>query len=373
MSVKITWAQALAWRMRRHELDPVGTLGVEAVVRRLCGVQAQVASSAEQAIRFRRRHSQAGEAAAALADGRLVKTWAMRGTLHLLAPEDGGIFLSLIADGRPWERSAWQKYFGISAATMARFRDAAREVLDGRVLTRDELISEITPHAGLQELSEQLRSGWGTVLKPLAWQGDLVFGPSQGQRVTFMQPQAASSQWGGVPPADEAAPRAIAAYFGTYGPATMDSFATWLAAGHFGRRKLHAWFGELGDRMAEVDVDGERQLTLAEDVDDLAASKPTKAVRLLPGFDQYLLGPGTLDGHVLARDRRAFVSRQSGWIAPIVVAGGVIAGTWELADDQVAVAWFREAGRVPAKPLAAEAERVGSILGRPISLSATEV
>ena len=35
--------------------------------------------------------------AARLSDGRLVKTWAMRGTLHLLTPEDAGAFLSLIA------------------------------------------------------------------------------------------------------------------------------------------------------------------------------------------------------------------------------------------------------------------------------------
>jgi hypothetical protein len=32
--MKITWQQALAWRMERHLLDPVGELPVEDVVRR---------------------------------------------------------------------------------------------------------------------------------------------------------------------------------------------------------------------------------------------------------------------------------------------------------------------------------------------------
>ena len=35
-----------------------------------------------------------------LSRGRLIKTWAMRGTLHLLTPEEGGAFLSLMASGR---------------------------------------------------------------------------------------------------------------------------------------------------------------------------------------------------------------------------------------------------------------------------------
>jgi hypothetical protein len=42
MAVKVGWYQALAWRMRRQLLDPVGSLPVAEVVRRLCSVQAQV-------------------------------------------------------------------------------------------------------------------------------------------------------------------------------------------------------------------------------------------------------------------------------------------------------------------------------------------
>src|SRR5207302_11418210 len=97
MIPKISWRQALAFRMRRHLLDPVGTLPVDRVVKRLCGVQAQVASAAELAVRVRREASRAGEVGRALTEGRLIKTWAMRGTLHLLTPQEGGAFLSLIA------------------------------------------------------------------------------------------------------------------------------------------------------------------------------------------------------------------------------------------------------------------------------------
>src|SRR2546426_413216 len=103
---KVTWRQALAWRMRRHYLDPVSDQSVAGVVRRLCGVQAQVASVAELCVRVRRKTSKSGDVARALSEGRIIKTWAMRGTLHLLTPESAGIFLSLIAAGRSWERPA---------------------------------------------------------------------------------------------------------------------------------------------------------------------------------------------------------------------------------------------------------------------------
>ena len=364
MAVRISWQQALAWRMQRQLLDPVGRLPIAGVVRRLGGVQAQVASSAELAVRVRRGSSRPGEVTRALADGRLIKTWAMRGALHLLTPEEGGAFLSLMAAGRSWERPAWSRYFGMTPQRIELLRRTAREALDGTVLTRDELVAAVTARRGLKEAGEALRSGWGTLLKPLAWQGDLCFGPSQGNRVTFTLPEAASSRWSGLPDPEEAAPFAIAAYLGAYGPATPDGFGAWMSGGWFGKRRLRAMWDALGDRLVEVEVDGDRACVLAEHLDDLASARPTSAVRLLPGFDQYVLGPGTADGHVVARARRAAVSRQSGWISPVVVAGGVVCGTWELDGDVVRVAWFREAGRVPRAALADEVGRLGSILAR---------
>jgi hypothetical protein len=125
--IEVSWAQALAWRMRRHELDPAGTLPLTDVVRRLSGVQAQVASSAELAIRVRSEAVAAGDVGRALAGGELIKTWAMRGTLHLLTPEEGGAFLSLMAAGRSWERPSWQRYFGMTPARMERLRGIVRE------------------------------------------------------------------------------------------------------------------------------------------------------------------------------------------------------------------------------------------------------
>ena len=72
---------------------------------------------------------------------------------------------------------------------------------------------------------------------------------------------------------------------------------------------------------------------------------------------------------MIAPARRSDVSRQSGWIAPIVVAGGIVSGTWELDGDAVSVGWFGEAGKPPRRRLEAEVKRLGTILDRRLALS----
>jgi hypothetical protein len=363
----LTWPQVLAWRMRRQLLDPVGDVSTHDVVRRLCGVQTQVPSFAELAVRVRRERSRAGDVARALADGRLIKTWAMRGTLHLLTPEQGGAFLSLIAAGRSWETPAWERWCGLNAKGFDALRDAAREALDGKELSREELAGAITKRRGLKHVGELLLGSWGSLLKPIAWQGDLCFGPNRAGRATFQHPAHASARWKGLPEPEVAASAVIAAYFSAYGPGTIENFRSWISRGRISARQIRGWFDAMGHRLVEVRVDGERLLILAEDVDELMATKPTKAVRLLPGFDQYVLGVGTEDRHVVAAPRRRAVSLQSGWIAPLVVAGGAVRGTWQIDRDRVRVGWFKEAGRAPTDRIRAEVRRLSRIADRDLS------
>src|SRR5258705_1238 len=75
---------------------------------------------------------------------------------------------------------------------------------------------------GLGHVADGLRSGWGTLLKPLAWAGELCFGPSRGSHVTFRRPADASTEWKGLPAPEDAAPIAVEAYFGAHGPATLE-------------------------------------------------------------------------------------------------------------------------------------------------------
>ena len=93
-----------------------------------------MASSADQAVGVRLPDG-TGRTADALAERTIVKTWALRGTLHLLAADDAGAYLSLLAAARTWEKPAWQREFA-TTGQMAAIAEAAAAALDGAVLTR---------------------------------------------------------------------------------------------------------------------------------------------------------------------------------------------------------------------------------------------
>lgn len=368
--MKLTVDRVLAWRMRRQLLDRPASAGVVDIAERLCGLHAQVASCAEHAVAVRQEDPRPGEVAEALASRQLVKTWAMRGTLHLLPAQTAAAYLSLKAAARSWERGAWQRNFA-SADQVEAMAAAAREVLPGRVLTREQLAAEIVRHTGDPSLADQLGSGWGSLLKPLAWQGCLIYGPANGGRVTFTSPQTWLPGWQGLPEPGDAAKVVIPAYLGAFGPASAETFRRWLDNGASPMATVRRWFADLtaSGTLTQVDVDGMTAYARTQDVAEIAACELSSQVRLLPAFDQYVLGPGTGDASVIAPARRSEISRTSGWISPVVLAGGQVAGTWQAAGGVLDVALFAESGEIPAAALASESARIGAILGSELRLA----
>lgn len=367
----LTWDGVLSWRMERHLLDRPAGVAPAAVVGRLAGVQAQVAAGAAQAIAVRRAEHTDG-VDAALADRTLIRTWAMRGTLHLLRPSDAAAFLSLVASARTWLAPPWQREFA-TAEQMDALAEAVSAVLPGTELTRDELATAVVEHSGDPSLGDRLASGWGVLLKPLAWQGLLCNGTPRGSRVTFTAPSTWTPGWPGPYEPDTAVRTALPAYLAAHGPAGPETFGRWLLRGALRRTVLRRWFTDLAADgvITPVRVDGETLYARTADVDALAAAQPTGRVRLLPGFDQYVLGPGTTDRRIVAPQRRAQVSRAGGWIAPVVVAGGRVAGTWSATGSDLAVALWPEAGPVDRDALDAEAEVLGEVLGASLTVSVT--
>jgi hypothetical protein len=248
-------------------------------------------------------------------------------------------------------------------------REAAAEALAGAVLTREELADAIIERTEDASLAEHLRSGWGAVLKPLAWQGLLCYGPGRDNRVTFTRPDTHLPGWSGLPDADAAAPLVVERYLGAYGPATTSSFDDWLLRGATPKTDLKRWFAELSGsgRLVTVSVEGRPLSANTQDAEEMAAARPDAAIRLLPAFDQYVLGPGTKDTHLLAPARRGAVSRAGGWIAPVVVRGGRVVGTWEVASGAVQVSIFSEEQPVDEEAIRTDAAHLNP--GMPVELT----
>lgn len=362
----VTWAQALTWRMQRQLLDPVGSETVAGVVRRLGAVLSMDESLAELAVRTRCASSRPGELAAALADGEVIKAFAFRGSMHYLSPEDGGIYLALRSAGRQWELPSWVQHYGLAASDWPDFRAAVRAALSEGPLTVVELGRALARHRAYRHLEPVFDEGAGTLIKPLTWQGDISLGPPRAGRLTLRRLDA-NPKWRGIPDLDDAGPRAITAYFRTFGPATLDHLHYWLGNGlSAGRRRLETWFSELGDRLVAVDVEGTAAYVVREDVGTLAATLPSEAVRLLPGHDPWVIGPGTKDVHVTPSSRRTLVTRK----ANPVILGGVVCGTWARKGDEFAVTWLDERRR-PDQAIEEESSRLADLLDRDLRLRLT--
>ena len=361
-----TWTRALAWRLERQLLDPVGSETVAGVVRRLGAVLSMDESLAELAVRTRRATSRPGELAAALAAGEVIKAYAFRGSMHYLSPEEGGIYLALRSAGRQWELPSWVAYYRLSPSDWPDFRAAVRTALSDGPLTLGELGEALTRHRAYRHLKPVFDEGAGTLVKPLTWQGDMSFGPPRDGRHTF-QLLDGNPRWRGIPDLDDAGPRAITAYVRTYGPATLDQVHYWLGEGlSAGRRRLETWLRELGDRLVPVDVEGTTAYVVREDVDALVTSRPSDAVRFLPGHDQWVMGPGTKDVHVTPSSRRDLMTRKAN---PVIV-GGVVCGTWARRGDELTVTWLDERGR-PTEAIERESSRLADLLGRDLRLRLT--
>ncbi|MEU8897352.1 winged helix DNA-binding domain-containing protein [Nocardia sp. NPDC048505] len=359
--ITLDWDRVRAWRLaRQYVSEPTGA-AVPAIVERLCGVQAQVTSAAETAVALRRANPAPSALTESLGRGELIKTWAMRGTLHALTPGAAAAFLPLMAATRIWEKASWQKTFGATPAEVAALTEAVAQILDGPALTREELVQALLADKGFHKLGEELKSGWGALLKPLAWQGALCHAAAQGNRVTFSTPARLIPGWTPLPDPADAAPAAITAYLAAYGPATPDTFDAWISRNNNRKPVVRGWFAELGDALTEVDVAGVKAYIRAEDADDLAATRPRRSVHLLGPFDQYILGPGTKDTELLPAAHRSEVSRTAGWIAPLVLVDGRIAGTWEREGGDLLVSMFD--GAKPPPGLDAAAARVAAALG----------
>jgi uncharacterized protein YcaQ len=377
--LKLSWPQAAAWRVRRHHLDrraPAGSMLT--VASRLCGLHAQLMSSAELTVWARVEDLDRKAVQRALWEDRsLVKTWAMRGTLHLLPAGELPLWRAALSTSRRFLRAAtWQKHFGITLEELDQVTEAVATALDGRLMTREELVREVCRLTGSAAFGAKLGQSWGTMLRPAAFAGHLCFAPSVGQRVRFTRPDTWLAA-AGCPPAPavdpQAAPAAITRRFlASYGPATFHDLARWWG-GSNSVTTARQWIASMGEEVTPVEVDGVQAWMLTADAGEVRGHTSDRSVRLLPGFDQYVVGASWHAEQLLpAGDLRIRVYRPQGWISPVLLVNGRMEGTWrhEIKGSRVEVV-IEPFAMVPVwarRAAGQEAERLAAFLGCTLSL-----
>ena len=122
----------------------------------------------------------------------------------------------------------------------------------------------------------------------------------------------------------------------------------------------------LGDDIEQVEVEGVRCWALAADVAAIREQSLVDSVRLLPHFDVYTIGFRPREV-IVPEGFLPRVSRTAGWISPVVLFDGRVAGVWEYRRTggaiEVTVEPFVALTARLKERIEAEAARLGAALG----------
>ncbi len=363
-------ARVHAWRIERHLLGRSKAASPVDVARTLVGVQAQVSSSAALAIALRlqrgRGKAPATDAvAAALRDRRLVRSWAMRGTLHLFVAADVPIVVAAMRGKDNWRRPAWLRWFGVTEPEMEQLVHGIGEILDdGRPRTRVELGEDLGARYG-PKLGKLVLGSWGSALKIASDYGYVCQSAGEPDgAVRFVRPSRWIAEWREADH-DESLRELLARYLAAYGPASLRETARWWGVAIM--QEIKAALEALRDRVTQVEVDGDVGYVRTEDLDAIMAMRPRRgSVQLVGGFDPLIVGAGLRD-QLLPPAHLKRVSRTAGWISPVVLVDGRAAGIWDSRRTSkglsITIEPFEKADRTLRDAIDVAARQVGVVQG----------
>lgn len=296
------------------------------VVRWLTAAQAQDFPGTLAAIALRTGEGTRAGVIAALDAGEVVRSWPMRGTLHLVTAEDLRWMLDLTAERTVATTLRRREQLGITPADLDEAARIAREALGGgRALVRDELLAR-WERGGLRPTQGR---GYHLIFQ-LTQRQLLCYGPVRGSEPAFVL----LDEWIPEPrrlERDEALGEWALRYFRGHGPATTKDFGWWT--------KLRAADVKAGVALARphlerVEVDGIEYLMDPETPELLErCRKQARGLFLLPGFDEFVLGYGDRSAAVPPEFARRIVPGNNGMFLPTVVSGGRVIGTWKHAGS----------------------------------------
>jgi hypothetical protein len=296
----------------------------------------------------------------ALRERRIVRTWPMRGTLHLVAAADARWLPELLGPRASQAAAGRRRGLGLDEESVRTVRKAwEAELAGGRTLGRPELFAAMDA-AGVDSGEQR----GPHLLRYFAEQGVLCFGPHAGRQPTY----ALLEEW--VPDArvldrEEALAELALRFFAGHGPATLDDLAGWA---FLTKTDARAGLAAVADRLASATVDG-----VTHWYADAPAPAAPAAV-LLPGFDEYVLGYKNRSAIMTPGMFEAVVPGGNGVFRATVVVEGRVAALWtakRLTRRQVLTVTMLDGGPRP-DPAALEAAvaRYAAFCGVPTELGA---
>jgi hypothetical protein len=316
--VNLTTEQALAIRVRNLLLapdSPTCASGAQ-VVSWFGAMQAQEIGSGLWSLGARLPGRSIEEIRQEQEDRSIIRTWPMRGTVHWVPSADAKWMLELTGVKALAGAEYRRKYHGLEEATAHQAVDVLGNTLRERTrLTRAECLEAIAK-AGIST-SGQMGYHFLWYASQL---GVTAIAPNVGSEQTFVL----LDEWAPSPhrPDDPLATLALR-YFRSHGPTTRKDFAGWT-----GLTMTEAKQGIARAELATVSVDGVEMFCTAESLESVR-DRPVDDVRVLPGFDEFLLG--YKDRSMMLDDdhKQAIIPGGNGVFQPTIVRAGRVIGTWK--------------------------------------------
>ena len=359
--------------IKHHLLRKAKKNQLARVVDDVCGLHAQAPATPYLSLWSRVENFENTQLDKALYnDKTLVKTWCMRGTLHVIPSEDLPIYNKAL-------RRMWFEQHEPSnhAPGWPSMDDRKRliypkilEALSQKPLTRNELGAEV--HQLLKDdfkPYESFFSAWGGILKETAYQGLTVHAQPCGRESCF----ARLDKW--LPhinldeiDEDQAKERLLIKYLHGYGPASLQDFSTWSGLNITDFKKA---IEGVRPQLEEVEIEGVkgRFLMLREDfkaLDSISVDEKAPAC-LLPKFDSILLGHKVRTRIIEDEHRKYVFKPKVGDIAATVLVDGKVVGTWRQEKTRrvlaITVTPFEKIGKDDLKEVEEKARELSQFMG----------
>jgi len=298
--------------------------GPAVVVERMLAIQAQDLRWAKWAAAVRSPGSTLADVDRLIDSGRIVRSWPMRGTLHLVPGVDLRWMLGLTT-ARLWAGSATRRRdLGLDEAIIERARSLAVDALSGgRELSRADFLALLNSH----DIDTTGQRGYHLIWH-LAQSGTLCWG----RQLDSQQTLVLLDDW--VPDSrtlerDEALGEFLMRYLLGHAPATLGDFAWWS---QLTLADAKVALAVVAHNVSVLSVDGMDYL-LPNALDASPAPRRLRgrgrdAVIALGGFDEYLLGYRdrglVIDPEFLGR----VTPGKNGIFLPILLRSGRVIGTW---------------------------------------------
>ncbi len=344
-------------RVEAQGIAPARFRSAGEVVAWLGAIQAQDFAGAKWSIGLRVPGATEADIDRAIAEGAIVRTWPMRGTLHFVAAQDVHWMRDLLTRRILAAGRKRHEELEMTDALMARCgKIFAKALGGGRHLTR-EALSALLEKAGIAANGPRSYH----IFWRLAQEGLICYGIHEGKQLTF----TLLEEWAPLTKPrdrDESLAELARRYFISHGPATVQDFAAWsgLVAAD-----VKAALDFVVKELRQEKIDGK---TYFMATDAGSPSAESEGVLLLPGFDEFMLGYRDRSPSLDAKHAAKLIPGKNGIFTGTVVEDGKVIGTWkrEVVRGEVVVecrpfAKFNAGQKAKLKTCA---ERFGAFLGK---------